>query len=341
MRVAFFVLVVLCSCRSGIHQLTTSFDQVPVPPLPDYSLSSSWASLPTKRDAADSVPGKSDFKDEQSLAKADVFFIYPTIFTDKPENQFHWNADVNDGSLNASIQQTTILNQASVFNGSCRVYVPYYRQAHLYSFYTPEERDGQQALELAYQDVKLAFQYYLDHYNQGRPIVIAAHSQGSYHGMRLLRDFFDGKELKRQLVVAYLVGRAIAVNAFDQIKPCTSPDDTGVWASWNTFAYGYTPDTYERYYPKALSINPLLWNASESAATKELNLGGVGLNFTFVPRITDAQNHRNLLWIHKPHVKGRFWVHKKVWHRADINLFYGNIRENVAARIRKFLEMPR
>jgi hypothetical protein len=45
--------------------------------------------------------------------------------------------------------------------------------------------------------VKTAFLYYLQHYNNGRPIIIASHSQGATHGKRLLKEFFDGKELQK------------------------------------------------------------------------------------------------------------------------------------------------
>ena len=38
--------------------------------------------LPDKADAADSVPVKSNLKDSQENAKADVFFVYPTIFSE-------------------------------------------------------------------------------------------------------------------------------------------------------------------------------------------------------------------------------------------------------------------
>jgi len=219
------------------------------------------------------------------------------------------------------------------------VYAPYYRQAHLYAFYATNKEDASQALNLAYEDVKRAFEYYLVNYNAGRPIVIASHSQGSYHTMRLLQDFFDGKELQKQLVMAYLVGRAIPVDTFENIKPCSGPEETGVWASWNTFLRDYIPTSYDRYYKEALSINPLLWDSSDTFASKELNAGGVGLKFTMVPELADAQNHMNLLWINKPYVKGRGFVRTKVWHRADMNLYYNNIRENVALRVQKFLEL--
>ena len=328
--------LLVISCSSKIYELGIRFDQSPVPRAPDYSKIQHWASLPTKQDAADSIPEKSGFKDNQATASADVFFIYPTIFTKKPSNQFIWNADISDESLNQKIQTSTILNQASIFNGSCRVFAPYYRQAHLYAFYTPNKADGKEALDLAYEDVRAAFEYYLKNYNQGRPIVIASHSQGSYHGERLLRDYFNGKELKNQLVAAYLIGRAIKPTAFSTITPTENPDEIGVWASWNTFGKNYLPHNYETYYKGALSTNPLLWNSSENYASSNLNKGGVGLSFTFVPQLVDAQNHKGILWINRPRVKGSFLVKNRNWHRADMNFFYGNIRENVALRIEKF-----
>lgn len=335
----FLLIVFVCfGCAKKTFELATSFSSSPTPPVPDYSNSAHWASLPNKIDAADSIPKKSNLKNSQADAGADVFFVHPTIFTDRPKDQYKWNADVNNAELNSEIQLSTVLNQASIFNGSCRIYAPYYRQAHLYSFHTPNPNDGKNALELAYQDVRAAFEYYLQHFNQGRPIVIASHSQGSYHCERLLKDYFDGKELQKKLVVAYLVGRAIRPNAFSSIHPSEAPEVTGVWASWNTFAKNFYPANYTRYFEGSLSTNPLLWNSKTDYAPKELNRGGVAFHFTFAPQLADAQNHEGMLWISKPYFKGRFLIRTKNWHRADMNLFYMNIRENVALRIKKYSE---
>lgn len=334
-----FVFILLASaCGKKMYVVNSNFNSSPVPTIPNYSKQEAWASLPDKVDAADSIPKKSNLKDLQSTANADVFFVHPTIFTDEPKNQYLWNADVHDDAINQQTQTSTILNQASIFNGACRIYAPYYRQAHLYAFYTPNEQDGANALELAYQDVKAAFEYYLNNYNQGRPIVIASHSQGSYHAERLLKDYFDGKALQKQLVVAYLIGRGILPDAFTHIRPTEKPDEVGVWASWNTFARNFYPKTYDRYFRRSLSTNPLLWNSTEDFAPKEMNHGGAARNFTFAPNLVDAQNHKGLLWINKPYVKGRVFVRTKRWHIADMNFFYINIRENVALRIEKFLE---
>ena len=326
------------ACNKKMYVVNSSFNNSPAPPPPNYSKQDLWASLPGKSDAADSIPKKTNLKDLQSTANADVFFVHPTIFTGEPKNKYVWNADVHDDAINQQTQTSTILNQASIFNGACRIYAPYYRQAHLYAFYTPNEQDGANALELAYQDVKAAFEYYLNNYNHGRPIVIASHSQGSYHAERLLKDYFDEKELQKQLVVAYLIGRGILPDAFAHIRPTEKPDEVGVWASWNTFARNFYPKTYDRYFRRSQSTNPLLWNSSEDFAPKEMNHGGVVQHFTFAPHLVDAQNHKGLLWINKPYVKGRAFVRTKRWHIADMNFFYMNIRENVALRIEKFLE---
>jgi hypothetical protein len=332
--------LIVSACAHQNYVLKENFQASPVPPPPDYNKEEHWASLPNKVDAADSIPLNSTLINDQLNAQADVFFVYPTIFTYQPKDKYQWNANVTDAELNREIQLSTLLNQASVFNGDCKVYSPYYRQAHIYAFYTPNKNDSDRALDLAYEDVKRAFEYYLTNYNSGRPIVIASHSQGSYHCERLLKDFFDGKELQKQLVAAYLIGRAIDLKTFTNIPATENPGEVGVWASWNTFGRNYIPTNYERY-QSALSTNPLLWNSSEEFASKELNLGGVGLKFTFVPQIVDAQNHQGILWINRPYIRGSKLVKNKNWHRADINFFYGNIRENVGLRIDNFLHERR
>lgn len=333
-----FASLLLIKCSNKTIVLKGDFRSSTPPPSPDYSKPEYWAALPFKKDAADSVPLKSHLENKQVHAQADVFFVYPTIFTQKPKNQYTWNADVNDVGLNNQIQRSTILNQATIFNGSCRIYAPYYRQAHVYAFHTPNIQDAQQALDFAYQDVKMAFEFYLAHYNDGRPIVLASHSQGTMHCERLLKEYFDGKELQKQLVAAYLIGRAIKPDAFNNIRESERPGHVGTFVSWNTFSKNFYPESYNRYFKGSVSTNPLLWSSSLDFAPKELNKGGVALHFTYAPQLADAQNHESLLWINKPYFKGRFFLRTKTWHRADMNFYYLNIRENVALQIENFLK---
>lgn len=335
-------LGLLVSCQRGPYKIAGNFDSTIGLPTPDYSLPASWAALPNKRDPADSIPrGAIALRDQQAEAVADVFFVHPTIYTDRPEGPSIWNADITDAAMNRRVDESTILNQASAFNGSCRVFAPRYRQAHYYSFLTKNTDDKRQALDLAYSDVKAAFQYYLDHYNQGndgkpRPIVIASHSQGTVHATRLLSDFFDGKPLQQQLVVAYLVGIATPPDQFTHIPPGESPAQTGCFVSWNTFSRNYTPDYYQNGLNKALCTNPLIWSSAETYAPYAQNKGGVGPKFNLLPQPSDAQVHQGMLWIGTLHIPGAALLRTKIWHRADYNLFWMNIRENVALRIQAF-----
>ena len=82
---------------------------------------------------------------------------------------------------------------------------PRYRQAHLRTFFLRGE-DSHAALELAYSDVRRAFLRFLQSIDRTTGIVIAGHSQGSYHGSRILQEFFDGTPLQARLIAAYLPG---------------------------------------------------------------------------------------------------------------------------------------
>ncbi|MFC0184822.1 Protein of unknown function [Pseudarcicella hirudinis] len=332
------ITISLVSCKKNLTIIKEDFNHTSVPPRPDYSREENWASLPSKVDPADSIPVNSNLKNEQATALADVFFVHPTIFTGEPKDQYIWNADVNNAEMNQNVDYSTILNQASVFNGSCKIYAPRYRQAHYFAFFTKNHQDRDNALNLAYEDVKSAFEYYLRNYNHGRPVIIASHSQGTVHATRLIKEFFDEKPLQTQLVAAYLIGISTSYNSFTNIKPCKSAKEVGCFVSWNTFTRDYYPSWYENGLRSSVSTNPLTWSLDENYAPKELNKGGVGLRFRMIPELTDAQNHQGMLWISQPYIKGRFLLKTKVWHKADINFFYMSIRENAALRIDNFLK---
>jgi hypothetical protein len=339
-QLLFFIgaLFILNSCLNVPKVvLSKSWSEVSAPPEVAYDLSKNWAALPDKKDAADLVPKNSGFQDLQAEAKADVFFVHPTIFTYEPKDTYVWNGSVEDDYLNTMTDSSTILNQASIFNGSCKVYAPRYRQAHYYAFVTPNKSDKDAALDLAYQDVKRAFQYYLKNFNHGRPIVIAGHSQGTLHATRLLKEFFDEKPLQKQLVAAYIIGIATEKNTFQKIPACTSPSATGCFVSWTTFKQGYLPPWHPGTATNLVSTNPLSWTLDEEFVSKKSNKGGVFFGYKYAKQMADAQNHLGILWTNTPYVKGRMFVNIKNWHKADMNLFYTSIRENTGERISQFL----
>ena len=332
-----FLIVSFSGCNKVPYQLKSHFSESLVPSPPDYSKTENWAALPTKNDQADQVPLKSDLKDGQTTAKVDVFFLHPTIFTKQPENQYEWNADVNDVKMNESVDNSTILNQASAFNGSGKIYAPRYRQAHYHAFVTSDKDDKKKSLDLAYTDIKAAFEYYLKNYNQGRPIVIASHSQGTVHATRLIKEYFDNKPLQKQLVAAYIIGIDTQPNVFERIKPCNSSDETGCFISWNTYGKDFYPKSHKFGLNTAVSTNPLTWRLDTTYAPATMNKGGVGPKFTLYQNMVDAQNHQGMVWVNRPHITGSKLVKNQSWHIADINFFYVNIRENLAERIEKYL----
>ena len=209
-------LVLFVSCAPKYHpQILTIAFTTPVTLLPpDYSKEENWAALPDKSDNADKIPCSNQLRDQQSNGDADIFFIHPTLYLKTNEKSNGWNADVTDTIVNKRVDESTILYQASVFNGAGKIYAPRYRQAHIAAYYSHKYEDTSKAFDLAYNDVQRAFQYFLDHYNNGRPIIIASHSQGTTHAIRLLKDFFDGKPLMKQLVSAYIVGMPVYDSLF-------------------------------------------------------------------------------------------------------------------------------
>lgn len=330
-----FLLETFCflSCAPRYNKFISGYSVQDKPGTPDYGNLYYWAAHPYKKDPSDSVP-KPLMNRLVKDSTVDVFFLHPTTFTSKDDT--NWNADINDATINAKTDYSTILYQASVFN-ECRVFAPRYRQAHVRSYYTSDSESAKKAFDLAYQDLKVAFQYYLEHYNNGRPIIIASHSQGSTHAQRLLKEFFEKSPLKNRLVVAYVLGMYIPADYFSELKMCKDSTQTSCLVGWRTYKNGYEPEFVKREKNSGMVTNPLTWTTTDEYAGYALNKGGIITDFEkFRPNIADAKIHDGILWINKPHIPGSFLLRMKNFHIGDINLFYQNIRENVRQRISAF-----
>jgi hypothetical protein len=299
---------------------------------PDYADYNYWAAHPYKHDPSDSVPSplKSSYRSDSTI---DVFFIHPTTFTQKDKSS--WNADLNDISLNAKTDYSTILYQASAFN-EYRVFAPRYRQAHIRSYYSTGKA-ASDAFDTAYEDVKNAFIYYLANYNNNRPIIIASHSQGTTHAMRLLKEFFENKPLSGKLVAAYLIGMYIANTHFATLQICKDSVQVGCVCAWRSFQNGYTPSFIAKEKGTGMVVNPLTWTIEDAYASKKMNTGSVLRNFNKVYyHVADAKINNGILWINNPDFPGSFFVRMKNYHIADINFFYLNIRKNLRQRVEAF-----
>ena len=330
------VILLLSSCLSrpkGIYVHDATLEA------PDYSNEYYWAALPHKIDNADRTP--TTLVDNQAKANADVFYLHPTSYYGK-RSYNKWNAPINDDKINKGVDETPVLYQATAFNEIGKVYAPRYRQAHIHIYSTKDTASAYAALNLAYHDVRSAFEYYLANYNNGRPIIIASHSQGTSHAIRLMKEFFDNKKLSSQLVVGYLVGIRVDMAQYQMLKPCTSETDTGCLVGWRTYKKGANPSFLKEEEDMDILIhNPINWKQDPTVASKEEHKGAVLLDFESPPKpnLVSTQIHKSILWSTKPKFKGSWLMTTKNYHRGDINLFYLDIRKNAKVRLESYLEL--
>ena len=326
---------------------------LPLPPAPDYASAQTWALNPElPMDTLDGQHGHQPAhlglpkgRKRNAIphtlphgADADVFFIHPTMLLKGSA----WNADVHDDAMNAEVDHWPIRHQASAFAGAGRVFAPRYRQAHVRIFSLGDSLSWA-AAEVAYQDINEAFKHYLKHWNRGRPIVIAGHSQGAFHGRRLLQEHFDGTPLAAQFVAAYLPGMDMVASEFNAIPTCDVPDQTGCLCTWMTYGEGFLPDWLIRKKAKPdaeplLVVHPVTWTKTERINTLESHLGVVRPSFRSSKpgAIQTWITEENVLWMGAPKLLGGRMFQRDNWHSGDINLFWHNIYINVQERTRKW-----
>jgi hypothetical protein len=332
-----------------------------LPPAPDYGSPAAWAALPDRKDNADLAPPNTKYPESQAVAAADVFFIHPTTLATAPDI---WNVPFDDPAAVRDLED--ILGFcASVFNAAAKVYAPRYREVNFKAFFNDNLDARIQALNLAYGDVERAFLHYMKVYNQGRPFIIAGHSQGSMHGSRLLQEKIVGTPLMDRLVAAYLIG-GVTPAKIPGIRPARSATDTGVLIGWNTYTksgdptifmnglLGWINGSYSKMGGRPLvQVNPLSWELNGPAAPASRNPGSLpamdGTKGTplLVPAVCGADASGRVLIINKPAVPGFAMPEKEDspilntkygdYHNYDYQLFYESIRKNALDRVKAFL----
>ncbi len=210
----------------------------------DYSDGSTWLCRPGRQDAcavdmaatvvaADGTLTREAWQADPS-APIDCFYVYPTVSTDTTTN-----SDMNPDPAERGVVEQQFARFASV----CRPYAPSYRQVTLAGLQkqmaggTPRLDQG-----LAYDDVRDAFHYYLQHDNDGRGFVLIGHSQGSFILLELMRQEIDGKALQDRMVSAILLGTTVSVptgkdvgGSFKSIPLCRAADQTGCVITYASF----------------------------------------------------------------------------------------------------------
>jgi hypothetical protein len=347
-----WLVALLCSgCSNGGHS-----DEI------DYSSQESWLALPGMASVATDTPHQSGLSSLEASAPVDVFYIHPTTCE---------STDI----LNCTLEEYTELSrfvmreQVSPFNAVGRIYAPKYRQMAIYMYHGGDTPNFQYALSFAYEDVRDAFRYYLEHYNNGRPFIIASHSQGTDHSRRLIMEEVHGLPVQDLFVAAWTPGQPTPYTWFENdlpdIPPCTAPEQIGCINVWQTFGEGFTDiagwnstDVYwdgqtQRWvFPVnevMYNVNPLTWTTSTEDASPALNLGSVPLgvaatNFTGLYQgVVGAKNVDGYLIVSPAPLPTNLYppstaMGPLVYHSFDIDLFWLNIRNNARLRVQAYLQ---
>ena len=249
------------------------------------------------------------------------------------------------------------IGHATTYADDTNVFAPYYRQSGLKYAGKIVERDGNldaALLGMPYNDIVDALDYYFEHYNEGRPFIIAGHSQGSALVKQVLfRYFKEHPDYYQRMVAAYVIGYAVTkeeLETYPYLKFATGESDAGVIVSWNTEGPKNAEGDAKTVVlmPGGISINPLNWKLDETYAPASLNLGSLIVNEqTGEPEIADigADAQVNL-------ARGSVITNAKAApmpedtakiaaayfgpdgrHGEDYTFYYNNIKANVAKRI--------
>ena len=312
------------------------FADFPPPPEPDYARPEAWAAhpdhaplsaWPAEVGAIPPAPGG-------TADAVQTFFIHPTTFRGFDVG---WNAPWDDPTIAEITDAWPMRHQASLFRSVGRVTAPRYRQAHLRTFFL-RGADSHAALELAYSDVRRAFLRFLQFIDRTTGIVIAGHSQGSYHGSRILQEFFDGTPLQARLIAAYLPGYPIPAESLIDIPFADREAHVGAVHGWMTFTEGFTPEFHATHMKNVRMVHPILWTAEDDVWNHWEAHGGI-VNRKFKlrhERSLSGALHDGMLWIKPLRVLGAALFAMKNWHVADYNLFWENIRLNLTRQVELF-----
>lgn len=295
---------------------------------------------------------KSNWLNQPEITKdVDAFYIYSTSYF---ESSFEKGASDYASLDNAEMRegaQQEYFDHATVFEESCNVFTPWYRQFGMR--YAGEVMAKTGSLDEAiagvlYSDITAALDYYFEHCNQGRPFMIAGHSQGSAIVRYVLKHYFkEHPDYYKRMVAAYAIGYSITkddLKDYPHLKFATGETDTGVIISWNTEGKQNVEENAKNVVvlPGAISINQLNWKLDETYAPDSLNLGSLIENEeTGENEIVDvgADAQINLArGVIVTNAKAKYmdmpeYFGPASFHEDDYTFYYNNIKANVAKRI--------
>lgn len=335
------------------------FDPLDAVAAPDYAMLKNWAASPVVQNYGRLVPRNVTDNVVQGTAPVDVFFIHPTSYLSGDG----WTSPMNPYSAAEENSNWMMAYQASTFNSCCNIYAPRYRQASIFSYLTGSTSKRDEVLKFSYKDVEAAFEYYLRHYNQGRPFILASHSQGTHHATQLVKLKIDNTPLAKRMVVAYLLGATQVgvttefLDGLSEIEACKSATQLKCINHWDTVAIdGYViPRDGD-----SLCTNPLSWRVDGKIVLTEGHLGALPVKHRFnedssygnrpryqkitslddvVSGVATAQCIDGVLRVNRQSADMFAGLKDNgSYHLLDYPLFYLDIRDNAKLRIEEFFQ---
>jgi len=247
-------LFTLSFCLCGCLSLAPVAAQAPKN---DYSKPETWLCRPgrsndacTTDQSATVIPADGRFTREDwkpnPQAPIDCFYVYPTVSLDTTGN-----SDMIAGPEEQNVARV----QFARFASQCRPFAPLYRQATLTALRAATSgKPIAVDRALGYGDVVDAWNYYLQHDNNGRGVVLIGHSQGSGVLSELIRREIEGKPVQARIVSALLLGTNVAVpkgkdvgGAFAKMPLCRSANQTGCIVTYVSFRSTTPPPPESRF----------------------------------------------------------------------------------------------
>lgn len=302
----------------------------------DYSDTDNWLNIP------------------EITYEVDTIYFYPTAFaSDDPDAPII--VPVENETLRAGAQSNFSMNE-SAYSHCTNVFAPYYRQSNLMALagLNAEEFEAFQHQEQL-TDVYASLDYYFEHFNEGRPYILAGHSQGSAMIKIVLKEYMQAHpEHYQRMVAAYVLGYSITEQdlAFNpNLKFAQGADDTGVIVSWNIEGPGNKDQQNAVVCEGAISINPINWKRDNTYAPAEDNLGTYindGGAYVKAPVNADAQvdtergvvicTVKELPFISTINPAIAAFFGPESYHNGDYPFYLDNLRENVKLRADRYLE---
>lgn len=222
----------------------------------------------------------------------------------------------------------------SFYSDKLNYYSPYYRQASMQSWSSMDTAMAR--LPIAISDVKRSWAYYLAHFNQGRPFILAGFSQGAHAMKELIKEMPDS--IYKRMIAAYVIGYRITQDELDrypQIRPAQGATDLGVTICYNSVR---SPDCAIPIVSEGnvVCINPVNWR-TDMVSTSFVSYGR-HKNDTLTVRcddknrllIVDGYQERSLL-----PVIGR----SGNYHSMELKFYYPYIRQNIADRVAAYMSI--